>query len=90
MADKKYPIRTCVACRQEFNKKDLLRIVRNKDGEIFIDESGKANGRGAYFCGRKECFAKLSKSKALDRAFKTSVPPEVYDAIGEVVLERGK
>ena len=90
MAEKKYPIRTCVACRREFNKKELCPIVGSHTGELFVDESGKANGRGAYFCGRKECFAKMVKSKALDRALKESVPDDVYSAIGEVVLERGK
>ena len=86
MADKKVPVRTCVACRKEFGKKQLLRIVMNKDGKIFVDKTGKADGRGAYFCGEKECFDRLVKTKALNRSFKTAVPDEVYESIREEVF----
>lgn len=86
MVEKKKPTRTCVSCKKEFLKSELIRIVRNKEGEIFIDKSGKANGRGAYVCGEKGCTEKLVKSKALDRAFKASVPQEVYAAISEAIL----
>lgn len=86
MAEKKKPTRTCVSCRKEFFKNELVRVVKNKDGEIFIDKSGKANGRGAYVCGGADCTKKLIKSKALDRAFKVAVPEEIYSAIAEAVL----
>lgn len=88
MIEKKKPTRTCVCCRRELPKNELLRIVRNKDGEIFIDGSGKANGRGAYICGETECTNRLFKSKGLDRAFKTAVPKEVYDKLAEALFER--
>ena len=88
MVEKKKPTRTCVCCRKEMPKNELLRIVRNKDGEIFIDESGKANGRGAYICKDAECIKRFFKSKGLDRAFKTAVPKEVYDKLAEAIFER--
>ena len=88
MVEKKKPTRTCVCCREEMPKNELIRIVRNKDGEIFVDKSGKANGRGAYVCGKAECMKKLIKSKALERTFKVSVPERVYSEIAEVALER--
>ena len=58
-----------------------MRIVKNKEGEIFIDLTGKANGRGAYICKDSECLKKAIKSKALNRAFKMEVPNEVYDKL---------
>lgn len=84
MQDKpKEKIRMCIVCRGQSDKKTLLRIVKNKDGEIFVDETGKANGRGAYVCKNKECFEKLKKTKALNRAFKCEIPQEIYEKIGE-------
>ena len=74
---KKVPQRKCIACQDRDNKKELIRIVKNKEGEIFIDLTGKANGRGAYICKDCECI----KSKALNRAFKMEVPDEVYEKL---------
>lgn len=81
----KEKIRMCIVCRSQSDKKTLLRIVKNKDGQIFVDNSGKANGRGAYVCKDKDCFVKLCKTKALNKAFKCNVPQEVYDKIGEEI-----
>ncbi|MBE7075838.1 MAG: YlxR family protein [Clostridiales bacterium] len=81
----KEKIRMCIVCRGQSDKKTLLRIVKNKDGEIFVDKTGKANGRGAYVCKSKDCFEKLCKQKALNRAFKTEVPQEIYQKIGEEI-----
>lgn len=78
----KEKLRMCIVCRGQSDKKELLRIVKNKDGEIFVDKTGKANGRGAYVCKDKECYAKLCKSKALNKAFKCNVPQEIYEKIG--------
>lgn len=75
----------CIVCRGQSDKKDLLRIVKNKDGKIFVDETGKANGRGAYVCKDKECFEKLCKQKSLNKAFRCNVAQEVYDKIGEQI-----
>ncbi len=81
----KQRVRMCVVCRGQSDKKELLRVVKNKDGEIFVDKTGKANGRGAYVCNSKECFEKLVKQKALNRAFKCNVAMEVYEKIGEEI-----
>ena len=56
---KKIPLRMCVACRELKEKRDMLRIVKNAQGEIFIDFSSKAPGRGAYICNNPECVKKL-------------------------------
>ncbi len=78
-------LRMCIICREHSDKKELSRIVKNKDGEIFVDKTGKANGRGAYVCKSPECFIKLRKTRGLNRAFKCDVKDEVYDKIGEEI-----
>ena len=80
---KKQPQRTCMGCNQKKDKKELIRIVKNKEGQIFLDPIGKANGRGAYICKDAECLKKAIKSKALNRAFKIEVPNEVYENLLE-------
>ncbi len=78
---KKTPERMCAVCRVHKDKRDLTRIVKNKEGEIFIDDTGKKNGRGAYICKDAACVLKAQKSKALERSFKIAVPSEVYDKL---------
>lgn len=75
----------CIVCREHSDKKELLRIVKNKYGQIFVDKTGKANGRGAYICKSKECLNKLKKSRGLNRAFKCEVSDDVYNMIGEEI-----
>ena len=81
MKQKKIPQRKCISCSDRDVKKDLIRIVKNKDGEILIDVTYKANGRGAYICKDKECLEKAIKSKALNRAFKTEISQEIYEKL---------
>lgn len=81
--EKRAPMRTCVACREEKPKKEMLRIVKNADGKIFLDFSGKAAGRGAYICNGEGCIQKLVKHKLLHKAFATQVDDEIYAAIEE-------
>ncbi len=88
MTEKRQPVRTCIACREEFDKKDLLRIVKDKEGNISVDVTGKSNGRGAYICKKAECFKKLHKAKLLDRAFAMQVSAEVYNAVEEELLAK--
>jgi len=80
---KKTPQRKCIACQDRDAKKQLIRIVKNKEDKIFLDPTGKANGRGAYICKDTECLQKAIKSKALNRAFKTDVSQEVYENLLE-------
>ena len=68
------------------DKKALLRIVKTPEGEILLDSTGKKSGRGAYVCPDPECLKKARKSRALERAFDTAIPAEVYDALeGQMV-----
>ena len=70
---KNLPKRTCIGCSEVKLKKDLIRIVKNKEGQIFIDKTGKANGRGAYICDNIECLEKAIKTKRLERTFETQI-----------------
>ena len=78
---KKIPQRQCLGCREMKDKKALIRVVRSPEGEINLDFVGKKPGRGAYVCPSRECLAKARKSRALERAFSTQIPPEVYAAL---------
>ena len=78
-------LRMCIVCRCRSDKKELVRVVKNKDGEVFLDKTKKANGRGAYVCKSKECFEKLRKTRALNRAFKCDIPLEIYEKLGEEI-----
>ena len=85
---KKVPQRTCMGCNEKKDKKDLIRIVKNKDNEILVDKTGKMNGRGAYICNNVECLEKLKKSKRLNRVFETNISEEIYESLRGVILER--
>ncbi len=80
-------LRMCVCCRNHFDKKELVRVVKNKEGEIFIDYTGKSNGRGAYICKNRDCFDKLKSKKCLNRAFKCEVPKNVYESLEGELFE---
>lgn len=84
--NKKEPLRMCIACREMKSKKELLRVVKNKEGQIFIDKTGKANGRGAYICKDLTCLEKLKKQKILNKAFKMMIDDQVYEEIKGVIL----
>ena len=86
---KKIPQRQCMGCRERKAKKELIRVVRQTDGVVSLDFSGKLNGRGAYLCPDPECLKKVRKSKALDRSLETAIPEEVYDRL-EREMEAGR
>jgi len=83
MKTRKIPLRRCTGCGEMKNKKELIRVVRNDEGEFFLDATGKKSGRGAYVCSNIECLKKAHKSKGLERSFKAAVPAEVYEALKE-------
>lgn len=76
---KKIPLRTCVVTKEKFPKKELIRIVRIPNGEVIIDETGKANGRGAYLKKDIEVFDKAEKTKILNKHLEVDVPKEIYE-----------
>ncbi|TMD93492.1 MAG: YlxR family protein [Chloroflexi bacterium] len=76
------PIRTCVACRQEAGKRSLVRVVRDAGGAAAVDATGRAPGRGAYVHRDPQCLENARKRRALDRALKATVSPELWVALG--------
>ncbi len=82
---KKMPERTCVVTKEKTLKKDLLRVVRTPEGEIVVDLTGKANGRGAYLKKDAEVIEKARSSKILDRILEVPIPNETYDEMLEKI-----
>lgn len=85
---KKQPQRTCMGCNSKKDKKDLIRIVKNKSGQITIDKTGKLEGRGAYICDNKDCLEKIIKSKRLERVFDMQISNEIYESLRGVMIEQ--
>ena len=85
---KKKPLRTCMACNEQKEKNELLRIVKSKEGIIEPDLTGKKNGRGAYICKNEECLNKLIKSKRLERIFEQEISSELYESIRGVIIDK--
>ena len=86
MVNKKKPARTCIACGNQKEKKELLRIVRTPEESIEVDLTGKKNGRGAYICKSEECLNKAIKTKKLERVFEREISPELYESIRGVII----
>ena len=85
---KKQPQRTCMGCNEKKDKKDLIRIVKNKDNEISIDRTGKLDGRGAYICDDIKCLEKVIKSKRLEKVFEYKISDEIYENLRGVILDK--
>ena len=77
-----------MGCNEKKPKKELVRIVKNKDGEIFIDRTGKADGRGAYICDSAECLEKVIKSKRLEKVLESQISEEVYNNLRGVIVDK--
>ncbi len=82
------PQRTCMGCNTKKEKRELIRIVKNKEGEIKIDRTGKQEGRGAYLCDNIECLEKVIKSKRLERILDIKIEKEIYEDLRGVILEQ--
>lgn len=82
------PQRTCMGCNEKKDKKELIRIVKNKQGEINVDKTGKLQGRGAYICDDIKCLEKLQKSKRLERVFEIKIADEIYEKLRGVILDK--
>ena len=81
MTPKKQPLRQCTGCGEMKPKRELVRVVKTPEGNVMLDRSGKANGRGAYICHNTECYNKAVKAKRLERAFSMAIPAGVSEQI---------
>ena len=82
---KKIPLRRCVVTKEQLPKAELLRIVKNKENEIFIDLTGKANGRGAYIKKDVNVLKTAKDKKILERSLESQISEEVYEEIEKVI-----
>lgn len=87
LKQKKIPLRKCVSCGENRPKKELIRIVKNKDNEVLVDLTGKMNGRGAYICSNLDCLNLVKKNKKISRALECEVPESVYEKLKEIITE---
>ena len=85
---KRQPQRTCMGCNVKKDKKEFIRILKNKENEINIDKTGKMEGRGAYICDNIECLEKLIKTKRLEKVFDMKISEEIYENLRGVVLDK--
>lgn len=85
---KKIPQRTCVGCNQKKDKTELIRIVKDVNGEISVDKTGKKPGRGAYICDDSNCLERLIKSKRLSKVLEAEITGDVYEYLRGVIIDR--
>ncbi len=86
MKKKKIPLRKCLGCGEQFPKKELVRVVKTKDGQVFLDDSNRANGRGAYVCRSAECLKTALKRKAIQRSLETALSETVQAELEKAIL----
>lgn len=81
---KKVPLRKCVVTQEMRPKKELIRIVRDKEGNVFVDPTGKKNGRGAYVTKSLDVIETAEKTDAIKRHLNTDVDPEIFEQLKKV------
>lgn len=82
---KKVPLRLCLATNQSFPKKDMFRVVRTPEGNVIVDVTGKANGRGAYISKSAEAIQIAKKKKVIDKKLEIDVPDSIYDELMNLI-----
>lgn len=85
MKIKKIPMRSCIVTREKLSKQELIRVVRTPEGNVIVDLSGKANGRGAYLKKDKEVFNKAKQNKVLNKILEIDIKEEVYDELNKLL-----
>jgi uncharacterized protein len=86
---KKIPLRMCTGCMEMKPKKELVRVVRSKEGEVSVDLTGKKSGRGAYICRNLQCLDKAYKAKRLEKNLEVKIEEEVYNRLRDEVIYEG-
>ena len=81
MKTKKIPMRMCLGCGEMKPKRELIRVVKSKEGDISLDLTGKKSGRGAYICKSVECFEKARKARKFERSFSCMISEDIYDSM---------
>ncbi len=78
---RKIPERRCSGCGGSFPKRDLLRVVRDPEGNVSLDFTGKKSGRGAYVCKKLACFKKARKAGRFASSLEVAIPEELLDVM---------
>lgn len=81
MKTKKIPMRMCLGCGVMKPKRELIRVVKSKEGDISLDLTGKKSGRGAYICKNVECFEKARKARKFERSFSCMISEDIYNSM---------
>jgi len=82
---KKIPLRQCVVTRERLPKSELIRVVKDNTGNVMVDLTGKANGKGAYITRNIEVLNKAINSKILDRALEVTIPDNIYEELKNII-----
>jgi len=85
---RKFPVRTCVACRTERQKREFVRVVRAPDGSVSLDSTGRASGRGAYLCADGTCWQTALKKSSIERALGASLPAALREQLAQGSVDR--
>lgn len=80
--------RMCMGCNEKKDKRELIRIVFNKEGEITIDKTGKLEGRGAYICDNINCLDRVIKTKRLEKTLNTKIEEQIYNKLRGVIIDK--
>ena len=83
--DRFLPVRTCIGCGKKGNKDEFIKIVKNNNGEVFVNASKENFGRGAYVCRDKKCVARAEKKNRLSRTLKLSDCADIYQRLNEII-----
>ena len=81
MKTKKIPMRMCLGCGEMKPKRELIRVVKSKEGDISLDLTGRKSGRGAYICKSVECFEKARKARKFERSFSCMISEDIYNSM---------
>ena len=81
MKTKKIPMRMCLGCGEMKPQRELIRVVKSKEGDISLDLTGKKSGRGAYICKSVECFEKARKARKFERSFSCMISEDIYNSM---------
>ena len=82
---KKIPLRQCVVTRERLPKSELIRVVKDNTGNVMVDLTGKANGKGAYITRNIEVLNKAINSKIIDRALEVTIPDNIYEELKNII-----
>jgi predicted RNA-binding protein YlxR (DUF448 family) len=88
LKQRKVPMRKCTGCQAMKSKKELVRIVRDPEGQVSLDRTGKKSGRGAYICDQKECLEKALRNKGIERSLEVTLSQELIETLREEFAQK--